>query len=137
MLFTSNIFEDETTELKCSVCGKDVVDKPEEIVFFLQQEGNSVIDIVLACEESCTDLIDTDECLLLYDLTNPYLYFNNIMVTLDLIHKRNVTFTDAAFEKYRDLIMAMAPYVFRDMSEDELAEASIRRFQAAQWEAIK
>ncbi|PLT32050.1 hypothetical protein [Bacillus sp. V5-8f] len=81
-----------------SVCRKDVVDNPEEIVFVLQQEGNTVIDIILACEESCTDLFDPSEFLFLYELTNPYLYFNNIMVALDFIHKRNMIFTDIAFE---------------------------------------
>jgi hypothetical protein len=64
-MYQSNIFEGETLKLSCSICGKDEFENPEGVVFFLQQEGNRVIDIILTCEETfCSDLIDpeAEEC---------------------------------------------------------------------------
>jgi hypothetical protein len=69
-----------------------------------------------------------------YSMTNPYLYINSVMVTLDFIHKRNVIFTDVAFEKYRDNGDGTVCIQGYDQGEQDLSHYTL--IAAQQWEGL-
>jgi hypothetical protein len=60
----------------------------------------------------------------LRELSNPYLFFKSVMMTLDDLPKRNVKFTEAAFETYGAILAALASYVLRDRESGKNAMLS-------------
>lgn len=101
------------------------------LLFFVEDIRNKVIKyIYICCKNECdTDLRKekvkeglTDRWQEVLDLTNPILFLNQIMATLNRM-KSGWEFEPIAFEKIKEIYMASAQYVMREPTQHEFSRA--------------
>jgi hypothetical protein len=112
-------------ELNCKHCGADVLQDINNSIVVIHQEGNTVTHVFPCCKGACDDALGSlSGWKELKDFTNPYLYLKHVMAVLNNMHE-GMEFTDEAFEGYKQVLIKTAPYVFRDMGDDEMGDAAL------------
>jgi len=106
-------------ELNCRHCGKDVLQDISNSIVVIHQKRNLVTDVFPCCKGNCDDALGSlSGWKELKEFTNPYLYLKHLMAVLNNMHE-GMEFTDEALEGYKEVVTKTAPYVFRNMTDDE------------------
>jgi len=125
------LFETEE-ELKCDACGKNLLDPINGVVVFLEnydreeRRSTGYVDIYFSCKGFCDralavvhrkpGLIDSWEDI--PDISIPTVYLKWIMGLLNQQYA-GITFQKNAFEKVKQLLIAIYPYVSRELTPEE------------------
>lgn len=132
----SNVFKD-FVDVKCSVCGKALMDDPEmSMVNIIQNvETRKIVHIKPCCKGNCDKIIskvakkgEISGWKDLTDFLNPYLYMRHVMAVLNSMHEGCGFDNSEAFEDYKNLVLNVYPYITRNMTDDE-KEAAISEVQ--------
>lgn len=128
----SNIFDKET-ELHCAYCGKNLLENINlSMVIIATDNSDNIVKVIPCCKKDCdhkltrdlpTDVSDGWEELSIF--TNPYLYLKHIMAMLNNMYDGAKFLNEEAFENYKEILLAMAPYVMRDMTDGEISSAKL------------
>lgn len=127
----SNVYCDEK-EVKCCVCGKTLVnDIAGSMINIIQDsESQKIIAIKPCCKGKCDQAIssalgknETTGWKEFRTFTNPHLYLKHIMSVINNMFEGQVFANEEAFEEYKSLVIAMYPYVTRNLSEEEVQTA--------------
>lgn len=119
-------------ELKCEACGKDLLDSKKGVIVIFEKynreerKREEYVDAYISCKGHCDNrlrsmhlkpgLIDGWEDI--SDISIPTFYLKWIMGLLNQQHN-GIKFSDKVFEKIKDLLLAIFPYVSRDLTADE------------------
>lgn len=123
----SNVFSSES-EIKCSVCGKNLMDEPEmALVNIIQNmQTNKIVYVKPCCKGACDKQIERmakqgelSGWKDLTDMLNPYLYMKHIMSVMNSMDEGEGFENKEAFEDYKTLLLNLYPYIARDISEEE------------------
>jgi hypothetical protein len=115
----------EHEELNCKYCGANVLENITKSMVVIHQEGDIVTDVFPCCKGACDDALGSlSGWKELIDFTNPFLYLQHIMAVLNNMHE-GMKFTDEAFKAYKEVLIKTAPYVFRDMEDNEKRNAAM------------
>lgn len=127
---------DEYEPLLCSICGTDLlkIDRSDGnnhgvIGFVMHPETHKYIDVYSACLGKCDRKMQAffsskgqytawDS---LNDLLLPTIYLRRYMALLNQVHEGKLEFEPVAFEKYKQVLIAVSQYVFRHQSEKEIS----------------
>ncbi|MCH1982469.1 hypothetical protein MCG98_07810 [Ruminococcus sp. OA3] len=128
----SNVFEDNG-QIICSVCGKKVMDNPEEALLnIISNRENKMVSIAGCCKGKCDSIVSAGApkgCLAgwkdIINFTNPYLYIKHIMSVFNSMADGKGFENRKAFEEYKRFLLLMYPYVTRDMTDQETHKAQI------------
>lgn len=129
----SNVFSNQS-EIKCSVCGKSLMDKPSMSMINIIENinTNKIIAVKPCCKGKCDKIIEktakTNEISGWKDLTdflNPYLYMKHIMAVFNSMYDGEGFENKEAFEDYKDLLLNVYPYIARNISDEEKESAII------------
>ena len=117
-------------QLVCEHCGKDALVNPEKIniLFFKSKDESTTIQkIYISCKGICDDIISKENSQYypgwqdLGDFTNPALYLKRTMAIINNCKNKGADWiSDEAFSVLKDILLIMAEYVFRELSEDEI-----------------
>lgn len=132
----------EYIPLKCKNCNKDILEEMYEksynaIISFVtkrDQENSRVHiqDIYWACKGECNRELEkyywdkyqsTTKWEDISDLIIPSLFLRWIMGTLNNLRSERWVYSDEAFDKGKDFIMALSQKVFREMTKEEKKRA--------------
>jgi hypothetical protein len=129
----SDVFS-ETPSLRCDDCGEDLLrPKPRGIIVMLDRvrrdfdkDPEVIEDIYWCCKGQCdrslkaihrtANVIDRWEEI--SDIMIPLMYVRWIVAPMNKM-KRGVTFSDDAFERYKQFILSLYPYIVRTTTEQE------------------
>ena len=127
----SNVYS-SNTEIKCSICGKDLMEQPEmSLVNIIQNlDTNKIVSVKPCCKGKCDQIIEGTAKRRelsgwkdLTDFMNPYLYMQHIMSVMNSMQKAEGFENQDAYEEYKNLLLNMYPYITRNLSEEEKEEA--------------
>ena len=126
----SNVFSNQS-EIKCSVCGKNLMDNPGmSMVNIIQNmDTQKIICVKPCCKGRCDKVIgsatkprEVSGWKDITDFLNPYLYMKHIMSVMNSMQDGEGFENDEAFEDYKSLLLNVYPYVTRDLSDEEKAK---------------
>lgn len=129
----SNVYSNQS-EIKCSVCGKDLMENPQmSMVNIIQNlDTQKIVSVKPCCKGTCDKIIEKTAKVRelsgwkdLTDFLNPYLYMKHIMSVLNSLHDEEGFENKEAFEDYKALVLNAYPYVTRDMSDEEKQSAAL------------
>lgn len=128
---------DEYVPITCDCCGKDLLEALYHedylgLVAQVQQSGEdgctNVIDTYFACKGKCDKTLETryweqykaiaawkD----LSDIAMPNEFLRWIMATINQLHDKNFSYSEAAIKKEKTLIIALSQGIFREVAEEE------------------
>ncbi|MBU3145594.1 restriction endonuclease [Clostridium sp. CF012] len=136
----SNLFT-EYMPLKCSCCGKDLLGKDSlenykgvvvftEDIEFMETNFSKIkyVDIYWACKGVCDEKLESYHYSKGYsngwedisDIIIPYKYLQWVMSILNKIRNNEAEFTDEAFEKLKDFIIAVSQIVVKNQSKKDI-----------------
>lgn len=112
--------------LECKCCGNDTLKDVKGSIIVFHQIGVNVDQVYACCKGNCDDALEgLPGWKELSEFTNPYLYLKHVMAVFNNMHEDGLEFTDEALEGYKSIFLKTAPYVFRDMENDEIDTAVI------------
>ena len=134
----THLITSEFIPLYCASCGKELIEslnyEDYHAVICRVREDNTItntrkiIDVYCACKGKCDRELENeyfekqgamtswDD---LSDLMIPALFIKRVLTTMNALRLGSVEFTDDAYEKEKDFILAMSQKVLREMTEDE------------------
>lgn len=121
-------------ELKCKICGKNLLDNPGMSMINIVENinTNKIISVSPCCKGKCDNYIqnkaranEVSGWKDLSDFTNPYLYIKHIMSVFNSMYDGVGFENKEAFEAYKDLLIKIYPFVTRDMTEEEIQSAML------------
>ncbi|EHK2280456.1 restriction endonuclease [Clostridium perfringens] len=132
----SNLFS-EYVPLKCSCCGKDLLESNSlnhysGIVVFVEDISafpkTKYIDMYFACKGHCDEKLDSHYSSLGYsttwedisDLIIPYKYLKWNISILNRIYEGDDEYTEESFSKLKDFIMLISQIVLKGQSEEDI-----------------
>jgi hypothetical protein len=134
---------DQYVPLHCDSCGKDLLEslnsEDYQALVALVKEWNSetghthILDMYWACKGECDRRLErryrnlhkaTTSWEDISDLIIPSMLLRWIIATLNQLRAGTVSYSDKAFEKEKDFLIAMSQKVFREMTEDERNRAN-------------
>lgn len=124
----SNIFTKES-ELRCIRCGKNLLeDVGLSMVQIVTDKDGNIVQFNPCCKGSC-DVLQlpkgcSDGWQELSTFTNPYLYLKYIMSILNNLYNGHKFTNEQAFENCKNVLIALAPYVMRDICDSEKQNAA-------------
>lgn len=109
--------------LECKNCGVDVLNNISQSIVVIDEQDNKVKDVYACCKGKCDDELGRPSGWKeLKDFTNPYLYLKHIMAILNNVYE-GMEFTEEGLEGYKQVLLRTAPYVFRNLNDDEIDRA--------------
>lgn len=124
--------------VRCDNCGKDLLENHHEESFQgivcnveIRKKGepNRVVDVYFSCKGSCDKALEDKyhkrfgaitKWQDLTDLLVPIQYLKWIMATLNEIQYKKLDYSEEAFSKTKEIILALSQVVMREMTEKEL-----------------
>jgi hypothetical protein len=120
--------------LTCAHCGKDLLEEPNLsiIVFVEDRNSGNYTDIYTCCKRECDRALEkarvgknqSDGWKDITEFMNPVLFLKHWMAVMNNIYD-GIKFTKVAYENYKDIILATAPYVMREQTEAEKERVAI------------
>lgn len=131
----------EYVPLKCNKCGRDllhrnVLEDYDGVVVFVEDiefyESNypktKFVDIYCACKGTCDEDLEDYHFKLghtngwedISDLIIPYKFLQFLMSIMNRIRAEEDIYTDEAFEKLKDFIIALSQIVMKNQSEEDI-----------------
>ena len=114
--------------LKCAHCGKNLFEDIGMSIVVLVEDikNNKITDIYTCCKGKCDDILQenrvagngSDGWKELSEFTNPFLFLKHIMAIMNNMHD-GVEISKTAFESYKEIVLATAQYVMRDLTPSE------------------
>lgn len=113
--------------LECENCGKDLFENPSMSIVVFDKKEDVISNIHTCCKGECDRVLKAEKRSEGYtdggwkditDFMNPILYLKQIMAMMNSMQSQ-FTLTDDAMEKYKDILLATAPYVMREPAEKE------------------
>lgn len=137
----SNLFS-KYIPLKCSCCGKDLLNIENfnnANIVFIEDTANEelgkskYVDIYFACKGTCDEKLQSHYYSLGYsngwedisDLIIPYKYLQWIIGILNGIYSNEVEYSEKAFDKLKDFIIAISQIVLKNQSEEDIRRITI------------
>lgn len=122
----SNIYTDELV-VKCTCCGKNILqDIGMSMIQIVTDDNDNIIKFNPCCKGKCEKSLRSSVpqncssiCKELSTFTNPHLYLKYSMRTYNKMYEGKKFIDKQAFENFNNTLINMAPYVMRDMTEDE------------------
>lgn len=131
---------DKYYPLECKVCGCDLLKKACEdesnqnrgnIAFVLDPDTQKIIDVYATCAGSCDrkmqSILASKGLYTAWDSINdlliPTLYLRRLMALINQFAHDRSEFELPALEKYKNILIAISQYVFRQQSDNELERA--------------
>lgn len=127
----ARVFE-EYSPLLCAVCGKDLLpERNGNVVLVARYDkdmNREILDMYWACVGTCDPAIerlfdDVPGVLTpwesLADLSIPMVYIRWVIAAMNNLRDGTTTYTDIAFDKFRDFTMIMAQAVVRETSPSQ------------------
>ncbi|QTB23098.1 hypothetical protein J1907_03000 [Lysinibacillus sphaericus] len=116
--------------LLCKCCGKDTLKNPQKSNVVLSENDEGIFDqIFVCCKGECDRKLGSlhgwkD----LTEFMNPYLYLQHINAILNNIQRSEKTiFTEESLKSYKEILIKTAPFVFRDMTDEEKRQVEISK----------
>lgn len=118
--------------LKCSVCGTDLLAPTHTdhgiIGFAMRPKTNKCFSCYAACRGDCDCIMEsyyTSRGIYtgwndVNDLLIPTIYLQKNFAIINQLHDGDLEFEDKGLEEYKDVLMAISQYVFRQQSEEDL-----------------
>ena len=133
--------------LTCQNCGKDILENLDvgpgyNVVFinksFENHEGYEVVDMYWCCKGECNDKIEAKYTQTydyvysnhyegwqdIFEFCTPYMYLYFNLTVMNQLRDDKHRYSDFAFEKLKDFIIAISQKVLRESSVRELTNAS-------------
>ena len=131
----------EYVPLKCNKCGRDLLNRNvledydgvvvfvEDIEYFrLNYPKTKFVDIYFACKGTCDEDLEDYHFKLgrtngwedISDLIIPYKFLQFLMSIMNRIRAEEDIYTDEAFEKLKDFIIALSQIVMKNQSEEDI-----------------
>ncbi|QNU66723.1 hypothetical protein EHE19_018080 [Ruminiclostridium herbifermentans] len=114
--------------LKCAHCGKNLFENIGMSIVVLVQDmqNNKISDIYTCCKGNCDDILQkhrvtgsgSDGWKELSEFTNPFLFLKHVMAIMNNMHD-GIEISQTAFESYKEIVLATAQYVMRDLTTGE------------------
>ena len=130
----ADVFSGAPLTLHCDNCGDDLLHpQPKGIVVILERirrdyerDPEVIEDIYWCCKGQCDRSLKathrnptlTDGWEDIPDIMIPLTYARFIFAPMNKMH-RGVTFSDSAFEKYKEFLLTLYPYIVRTATEQE------------------
>ena len=138
MISPSNVFSNGEI-LSCAKCGKNLLENRtgniafEKDVHYYNLNGKTrYINVFCTCKECNSSLEEGPRSrgnytswLDISDVMIPYEYLKSVFALMNNCRTENVEVSDTAYEQYKNILLAIAPYVTRNMDPDELERESI------------
>lgn len=122
---------DTRTGLYCNACGKDLLEDRDGIVAFAESltDDNKIhtVDMYWACRGQCDralELAFEKRGLMtswedISDLSIPLVFMKWVITAMNGVRADTYTFTDVAYEKFKEFTFAIAQLVVRETSDEE------------------
>ncbi len=125
----ANVFDNYQPPV-CNVCGKNLIDNPKMSLINVVEniKTHKIKSFIPCCKGKCDDLISktirlNDNYISkwndVFDYQNPYLYLKYVISMLNLMQSDEGFENKEAFESFKKFIIAMFPYVSRNMTKEE------------------
>ena len=115
---------DSQEPLTCAHCGKNLFEEPG-IVVFIENEFGDYTDVYTCCKGRCDEVLqkrigenESDGWKDVTDFMNPLIFLKEWMAVMNNIYEGK-KFEAAAYEKFKDILIAAAPYVLRQPTDGE------------------
>jgi len=126
---------DDDIELKCAICGKDLLQNRKDyianIIYAKKFHSNECLEVNCVCKGECDFKLEHYYRTIgmgteWYDLSDyfiPSIYLKKYMAIMNILYEDTKQYSKKAFEQYKQILLAISPYVLREQSEKEYNRA--------------